>query len=232
VRYVKPINILDERPHRPERLALYDALCDIFVAVGHGALPPVADYGAWRHPACMDDRGYLVPYLSVKWYVEHARDASRQRVNARTVLAAFRDEPWRHKDLLGDHYDVLLVDQPLFDPAEEEYSGLVGTPGSALVGVAAVISTCAAEALDRIAYSLLKTLALREMAHMFGAPAMRGESLELTPRLACTNPCILSPCVHVREDLDRLTDLRLAGPAFCDLCLADLRANLAAEEEG
>ncbi|HUT36050.1 MAG TPA: hypothetical protein VNE39_21360 [Planctomycetota bacterium] len=230
VKFLKPINLLDERPYRPDRLAVYDALCDIFVTVGREWLPPVTDYGAWRHPAYMDEQGYMVPYLSVKWYIEHAREARRRRVDGQALLAAFRDEPWRREDALGDHYDVLLVDQPVFDPAEEEHFGLAATPGCALVGVAAVISMHDIAALDRVSYSLLKTLAMREMAHLFGAPAMRSEALELTPRLACTNPCLLGACTHVPEDLERLTDLRLAGPPFCDLCVADLRANLASEE--
>ncbi len=232
IKYLKPINLLDERPYRPERMAVFDAIYDIFVAVGLNAMPPVTDYGCWRHPAYIDERGYMVPYLSVKWYIEHAREARRHRVNAQAVVTAFRDEPWRHKDVLGDHYDVLLLDQPLFDPAEEEHFGLTTTPGYALAGIAALLSTCEIERLDRIAYSLLKTLALREMAHAFGAPGLRQEGIEFLPRVACTNPCVLGPCLRMPDDLERLTNLRLAGPPFCELCLADLRANLSAEDEG
>ncbi|MBM4032381.1 MAG: hypothetical protein FJ291_11405 [Planctomycetes bacterium] len=231
MKYLKPINLLDERPYRPERLAVYDALYDLFVTAGLDAPPPVADYGAWRHPAYMDPRGYMVPYLSVKWYVEHAREAKRRRVNAQAVLAAFRDEPWRHKDMLGDHYDFLLVDQPLFDPAEEEHFGLASTPGSALVGVGAVLSTSGIDRLERVAYSLLKTLAMRVAAHLFGVPALRSECLAMAPRVACENPCLLGPCLRMPEDLERLTDLRLAGPPLCDLCVADLRANLIRSDE-
>ena len=43
VKFLKPINLLDERPYRPDRLAVYDALCDIFVTVGREWLPPVTD---------------------------------------------------------------------------------------------------------------------------------------------------------------------------------------------
>jgi hypothetical protein len=226
VKYLKPINLLDERHYRPERMAVYDAVYDIFVAVGLNALPPMFDYGCWRHPHYMDDQGYMVPYLSVKWYIEHAREVTRRRLNAQAIMAAFRKEPWRSKEMLGDHYDVLLVDQPLFDPAEEEHFGLASTPGYAVNGIAAILSTHDIDRLDRVGYSLLKTLALRELAHAFGAPGLRREAIEMTPRISCTNPCVLGPCVKLPDELERLTDLRLAGPPFCDLCVAELRANL------
>jgi len=229
VKYLKPINLLDERYYRPERMAVYDAIVDLFLTAGVEEIPPVTDYGCWRHPHYMDGQGYMVPYLSVKWYIEHAREVTRHRVNAQAMMAAFRNEPWRRKDALGDHYDVLLLDEPIFDPAEEEHFGLTSTPGYAVSGVAAVISTYDIDRPDRVVYSLLKTLAMREMAHAFGAPGLRREAIELAPRVACTNPCILGPCLRMPEDLERLTDVRLAGPPFCDLCLAELRANLAPE---
>lgn len=230
VKYLKPINLLDERRYRPERMAVYDAIADIFIATGLEAMPPVTDYGCWRHPQFMDNEGYMVPYLSVQWYIAHAREATRRRVNAQAVMAAFRNEPWRSDEALGDHYDVLILDQRIFDPAEEQHFGLPSTPGYSVSGIAAVLSTCDIDRLDLVGYSLLKTLALREMAHVFGAPALRAEALDITPRIACTNPCVLGPCLRVPEDLERLTDLRLAGPPFCDLCLADLRANLVMRE--
>lgn len=226
VDYFKPINLLDGRDFRPERLAVFDALADLFIVARLEALPPVADFGCWRHPQFIDDRGYMVPYLSVAWYVEQAREPTRRRLNAQRLVAAFRNEPWRRKGALGDHYDILVVDEPIFDPAEEEHFGLHTTPGYAADGMAAIVSTHGIDGLDRVGYSLLKTLAMRELAHAFGAPALRGEGLELTPRLACVNSCLLGPCLRVPEDLERLTDLRLAGPPFCDLCLADLRAHL------
>ena len=225
--YFKPINLLDGRGYRPERTTLYDALSDLFVATDLRAFPPVADYGCWRHPDYRDERGHMVPYLSVRWYIEQAREPSRRRIDAQRLLAAFRAEPWRREDLLGDHYDVLLLDEPLFDPAEEECFGLTATPGCAARGMAAVISTAQIGGLESVAYSLLKTLAMREMAHAFGVPGLRGEALEATPRVACTNRCILGPCLRAPADLERLTDLRLAGAPFCDLCLAELRTNLA-----
>jgi len=231
VQYLKPINILDGRDYRPERMAIVDAIADLFIVAGLETWPPVADFGCWRHPQFIDGRGYMVPYLSVTWYIEQARESTRRRLNAQRLVAAFRNEPWRRKDALGDHYDILVVDEPIFDPAEEEHFGLRTTPGYAVSGIAAIFSTHQIDALDRVGYSLLKTLALRELAHAFGAPKLRSEDLEVTPRLACTNPCLLGPCLHVPDDLERLTDRRLAGPPFCDLCLADLRANLAPNSE-
>ncbi|MFW6108713.1 MAG: hypothetical protein ACOC8D_02755 [bacterium] len=225
--YLKAIYLLDGRGLRPQRAAVFDALADIFAACGVRRLPAVQDFGCWRHPQYIDPRGYMVPYLSVPWYIEQAREPARQRVDAQRLVAAFRQEPWRREDSLGDHYDVLLLDQPLFDPAEEEHFGLAGTPGYAVAGVAAVLSTHGIGALDRVGYSLLKTLALRELAHAFGVPSLRQEAIELIPRVVCTHPCILGPCLELPADLERLTDLRLAGPPFCDTCLAELRAHLA-----
>ena len=227
IQYVKAINLLDGRAFRPERTAVFDAIADIFTTCRLLAPPPVHDYGCWRHPHYIDGQGYMVPYMSVPWYIEQAREPTRRRVNAQRLISAFRREPWRREDVLGDHYDVLLVDEPLFDPAEEEHFGLATTPGYAVAGVAAVLSTHDIDGLDRVGYSLLKSLAMREMAHAFGVPGFRSEAVELTPRVACTNPCILGPCITVPDDLERLTDQRLAGPPFCDACLAELRAHLA-----
>ena len=229
VTYLKPINLLDTKAFRTERLAVVDAIADLFVTCGLASLPPIHDYGAWRHPQYMDANGYMVPFMSVQWYIEQARDPTRRRVNAQELMAAFRIEPWRRPDALGDHYDVLLLDEPLFDPAEEEHFGLATTPGYAIGGMAVALSTHGFASLDRIGYSLLKTLALREMAHAFGVPGLRGDDIELTPRLACANPCVLAQCIDVPDDLERLTDQRLAGPPFCDTCLAELRANLTAD---
>ena len=165
-----------------------------------------------------------------RWYVEQARERTRRRVDVRRILAAFRDEPWRREDSLGDHYDVLLLDDPIFDPAEEEHFGLRTTPGYAACGIAAVLSTHDIDELDRVSYSLLKTLAMREMAHAFGVPTLGAESVEMTPRLACTSDCLLGPCTDMPDDLERLTDRRLAGAPFCDACLAQLRENLTPNE--
>ncbi len=231
VKFFKPIYLLDERSYRPERQAVYDAISTIFVAAGLPAMPPVADYGRWCHPQYLDPRGYMVPFLSVPWYIEQAREVSRRRVNVQSVMDAFRREPWRREDVLGDHYDILLVDEPLFDPVEEEQFGLASTPGYAAVGVAAIISTHDIDRLDRVPYSLLKTLAIRELAHAFGVPGLRSEATEVIPRLACTNPCVLGRCVDMPEDLERLTDLRLSQPPFCDLCLEELRRNLSQDHE-
>ncbi len=232
LQYLKTINLLDGRAFRPERAAVFDAIGDLFVACRLPDVPPVHDYGCWRHPDYIDDRGYMVPYLSVPWYIEQAREPARRRVNAQRLTAAFRREPWRHEDALGDHYDILVLDEPLYDPAEERHFALTTTPGYAVAGIAAVLSTHDLDALDRIAYSLLKTLALREMAHVFGVPGFGRGALELTPRLACTNPCVLGPCVAMPDDLERLTDHRLAGPPFCDTCLAELRTHLAPDRTG
>ena len=226
VTYLKPLNLLDGRGFRPERLAVVDAIVDLFAASRLEAVPPVTDYGCWRHPEYLDRHGYMVPFMSVRWYIEQAREPSRRRVNAQRLMAAFRREPWRRDDSLGDHYDILLVDEPLFDPAEEEHFGLATTPGYAVAGVAAVLSTHDVDRLERVSYSLLKTLALRELAHAFGVPGLRREAIEMTPRLACTNPCVLGPCVEMPDDLERLTDQRLAGPPFCDACIVELRTNL------
>lgn len=231
MKFFKPINLLDERPYRPERLAVYDAISTIFVATGLPAMPPVTDYGCWRHPQYLDAHGYMVPFLSVPWYIEQAREVTRRRVNAHSIMEAFRREPWRREEALGDHYDVLLVDGPLFDPIEEEHFGLTSTPGCAAIGIGAVMSTHDTDRLESIPYSLLKTLALREMAHAFGVPSLRKEATELIPRLACTNPCVLGPCTEMPGDLERLTDLRLTQPSFCDLCLDELRKNLTPDHE-
>ncbi|MFW6107209.1 MAG: hypothetical protein ACOC8A_00815 [bacterium] len=225
--YLKPINLFDARAYRPERGAVHDAICDLFAACGLRAVPPVTDYGCWRHPQYIDKRGYMVPYLSVPWYVAQAREGARRRVNAQSLMAAFRREPWRRKELLGDHYDLLLVDDPLFEPAEEEHFGLLSTPGYAVNGIAAVLSTADIEPLDRVTYSLLKTLAMREMAHAFGAPGLRTAALRMTPRIACTDRCLMGPCIEMPQDLERLTEIRLAGPPLCERCLAALRRNLA-----
>ncbi|MFC1806619.1 hypothetical protein ACFL09_06555 [Planctomycetota bacterium] len=180
--YLKTINLLDGRAFRPERAAVFDAIADIFIACRLTAVPPVHDYGCWRHPHYMDAHGYMIPYLSVPWYIEQAREPNRRRVNAQELMAAFRQEPWRREDALGDHYDILLIDQPMFDPAEEEHFGLTTTPGYAVAGLAAVLSTHGIDTLDRVPYSLLKTLALREIAHVFGVPARRlHESLHPRP---------------------------------------------------
>ena len=226
--YFKPVNLLDGRPGRSERLSVYDAVSDLYAATGLPGLPPVADYGHWRSPAYVDPHGYMVPYMSVDWYVEQAREPSRRRLDVQLLMAAFCDEPWRAEDALGDHIDVLIVDEPLFDPTEEEQFGLCVTAGYALPGIAVVLSTHHTDRLDRVPYSLLKTLAMRELAHGFGVPGFRGEALEVAPRLACTNPCILGPCLDLPADLERLTDIRLASPPFCDVCLEELRHNLAA----
>jgi hypothetical protein len=196
----------------------------------------VRDYGAFRGVKWRDEDSDLVPYQSVDWYVYNAMDESRMQVDAGRLLQSFSDEPWRDEDMLGDHYDLFVIEEDLFDPADEEGPEEAAgySVGRNLEYTAAVISTHRLDHIWGMPYCYLKTEVMRQLCFMFGIPGpARGDVIEDGDRRYCKNVCILRPAHRAPEDWQTLSEDRIREGALCDSCLSELReffAGFATEE--
>jgi hypothetical protein len=221
----KPLNLLNNKGFWPEKAAIVDAIKEV-LTVGKCRQPlPISDYGRFRDRNWRDERNELVPYQSVDWYVYDALDEGRMQVDSERILKSFVAEPWRSKDALGDHYDLFIMEEDMFDP---EGSG-DGTATDYVVGraerlMAAVISTYRIEHIWGMPYSYLKTEVMRQLCYMFGVPDIRREDVTAEGQeLHCQNVCILRAAYVAPNDWERLTEDRLTGGALCERCTNDLR---------
>jgi hypothetical protein len=226
----KPINILDSRGYWPERGAIVDAIAEL-LGLGHIRSPfPVRDFGRYRDMNWRDDQNKLRPYQSVDWFVFDSLNEDRFQVNSVRILERFADEPWRRPDLLGDHYDLFVLEEDMFDPDLDEMpeSYAVGC-ASHLVG--AVISTHRIDSIWGDPYSYLKTEIMRQLCFMFGLPRRERTDVRMFGgQIYCLNQCVLRHAFKAPGDWERLTFDRLRHGALCPSCLADLRLFFARAE--
>ena len=218
-RIVKPVNILDTQTFRPERMAVVDGIKELIERCRPAQPITVNDYGCWRHPLWRDQENKLQPFLSVDWYLDTAWDEHRHQVNANTMMDAIASEPWRREDVIGDHYDIFVVDQDLYAlerPTDEDF-----IVGIARQSVGTVVSTFRLEALSD-PFFVLKTIMMHEMCHVFGTPDPRRDDVDRSRGVHCTNRCIMRYPAHTPSDWERFTEDRfLVGP-LCINCTDDL----------
>lgn len=227
----KPINILDSRGYWPERGAIIDGITEI-LTLGNVRRPfPVRDFGRYRDSNWRKEDNTLRPYQSVDWFVYDSLNEDRFQVDCVHMLDSCEKEPWRREDLLGDHYDLFVLEEDMFDPdletLREPYS--VGT-ARRLVG--AIISTHRIDSIWGDPYSYLKTEVMRQICFMWGVPRPeRSDVRMLGGQVYCTNTCTLRHAIKAPGDWERLTFDRLTHGSLCSSCLCDLRLFFARAEQ-
>ena len=228
----KPLNILDNKGFWPEKAAIADAIKEV-QALGGGRVPwPVRDYGRYRSPQWRDEKNNLVPWQSVDWYVFDSLDEERMQVDAVRVLQNLLSEPWRDERLIGEHYDLMVLQEDMYD------SSLTGAAGPApyVVGraramAAAVVSTHRIENIWGMPFSYVKTEVMRQLCFMFGIPSRSREDVAVIDgSVYCRNVCILRPAVQAPDDWTTLTVDRLRRGALCEPCRQDLKEFFAGAE--
>jgi hypothetical protein len=219
----KPLNLLNNKSFWPEKAAIVDAIKEI-LTLGECRRPlPVRDYGEYRDPHWRDEDGALAPYKSVDWYIYDALDEDRLQVDANALLQSLAEEPWRREDMLGDHYDLFVMEEDLFDAAQKNGGGDY-IVGKALRFQAAVVSTHRIEHIWGMPYSYLKTEIMRQLCFMFDVPDVTRDDVALRPEaVACTNRCILRTGHDAPEDWGLLTEDRIRCGPLCENCVEDLR---------
>ena len=231
----KALNLMNNIGFWPDKAAIIDAIKEILM-LGKCRKPlPVRDYGFYRDRQWRTESNALVPYQSVDWYVYEALDEDRMQVDSQRILQSFRVEPWRKDNLLGDHYDLFVMEEDMFDPRRGEgEQRMAYTVGKADRLTAIVISTYRIAHIWGMPYSYLKTEVMRQLCFMFGLPdEHRTNILVEGGSRYCANVCILRPASVAPDDWDRLTTDRLARGALCPECTADLQSffEQAAREE-
>jgi hypothetical protein len=219
----KPLNLLDNKGFWPEKGAILDGLREV-LTLGECEDPPaVRDFGTYRGVKWRDENDELVPYQSVDWYVYNAMDEERLQVDASRLLESFCDEPWRQEHMIGDHYDLFVMEEDMFDPdADEDGEGTYAV-GRARRFMAAVISTHRIDHIWGMPYSYLKTEAMRQICAMFGLPGEQRERTEQSgSQTFCTNRCILQHADDAPEDWQTLTEIRIKEGPLCEECLREL----------
>ncbi|MEW6357035.1 MAG: hypothetical protein AB1696_11960 [Planctomycetota bacterium] len=222
---IKPINLLDSAVLRPERLAAVDAVMEVMTLARVPRAVPLHDYGCWRHAQWRSEENALVPFLSVDWYVASAWDQSRMQVNGEIILTLLEEEPWRRSELLGDHYDILILDEDLYTAQPDWPDDFIVAIARADVGAA--IST---HRLGSHRFTILKTVVMHQLAHVFGVPQNGRDDLDRRWGLHCTHDCVMRYPEKTPQDWEVLTMDRFKYGPFCERCLKDLRQFFLTEE--
>lgn len=225
---IKPFNLLDTRSLRQERMAVVDAIQECLTLAGLTEAPAIRDFGHYRAPNWRDDEGELQAHLSVDWYISHAWNMAKEKLNATRLMKTVAAEPWRHEELLGDHYDVWLVDHEMYDASNPDEDASVA--GLSLPSVGLVLSVRPFEEVGLPTYSLLKTAALHQLGHLFGLPDMRRHDVQLRSGVHCANTCTMRGAACTPEDWTQLTNDRLTHGPYCEQCVNDLRNFLHPED--
>jgi len=225
MRKFKALNLLNDKGFWPEKTALVDAIREVLTLGRCTKRLPIRDYSRYRDPRhWRNDEGELVPYHSVDWYVADALDEDRMQVDAGHILRAFGGEPWRRDDMMGDHYDLFVMDEDMFDSDLLLQDGVEYAVGRAERSQVAVISTHRIEHIWGMPYSYLKTEVMRQLCFMFGVPDIARDDVEISAgRAYCTNTCILREALVAPDDWELLTQERICVGALCPRCAADLQ---------
>jgi hypothetical protein len=221
---IKSLNLLDNKGFWPEKASVIDAIKEILSLGGHVSQFPVRDFGNYRSPQWRDENNQLVPWQSVDWYVYDALDEERMQVDASQILHTLSTEPWRDKRLLGDHYDLLILEEDMYAPSEENGKSSSYCVGASKPFCAAVVSTHRVEHIWGLPYSCIKTEIMRQLCFMFGVPSRWRHDVEKGPDgiAYCKNKCILQRASKAPDDWERLSDDRLKRGPLCEFCQADL----------
>ncbi len=222
----KPLNLFNNKGFWPEKVAIFDGIKEVLSIGKCRTPPPIHDYRHYRDRKWRDEDDELVPFRSIDWYVYDALDEKRLQVDCDRILQSFASEPWRNEDLLGDHYDLFIMEEDMFRPGGNngEEGGEQYLVGRAQQLTAAVVSTHRIDHIWGLPYSYLKTEVMRQLCFMFGLPDMRRDDVTLEgDERYCSNTCILRPAHEAPEDWDRLTEDRIRHGPFCEPCTVDLR---------
>lgn len=234
---LKPLNLLDDKGFWPAKAAVADAIKEV-LALGHCDRPlPVKDFGRSRTAQWRDKDNNLVRWQSVDWYVYDSLNEDRMQVDSSRVLHNLETEPWRDEKLFGEHYDLLVLEEDMFDPAVPEGADSVPyVVGRCRPMSAAVISTHRIEHIWSMSFSHIKTEVMRQLCFMFGVPAAGRDDVQADPggRVYCMNLCILRRAVEAPGDWETLTSDRIKHGALCEACRRDLQEffAMAAQEAG
>ncbi len=219
LKIIKPLNIMDSQTFRPERMAVVDAVKELLECCRPPQPIAINDYGCWRHPLWQDSEERLQPFLSVDWYLANAWDSRRQQLNANVLMETIASEPWRRDDVIGDHYDVFIVDHDLFAmerPTDEDF-----IVGIARRSVGTVVSTYRLEEIND-PFFVLKTIAMHEICHVFGTPDPDRQDVDRNHGVHCTNRCIMRYPARSPRDWERFTEDRFSVGPLCINCSDDL----------
>jgi len=216
--------LVDTRSLRQERTAVVDAVHECLKLGGVEKLPHVRDYGHYRDPSWRGEDGELMPHLSVDWYIVESWNNAKEKINGARLLSTLQEEPWRKEEFLGDHYDVWVVDQEIYD--ETHLDGDSSVVGMSLPSVGIVLSAWPFDSVGLPTYGLLKTAALHELGHLFGLPSISRDDVAFDAGVHCTNCCVMRSAGAEPERWIELTQDRLMHGSYCDSCTAELRAHL------
>ena len=178
----------------------------------------VKNFGVWRHKDWIDmNTGALLPYMSVDWYVEQGRKASRNKrqLYINPISYALISEPWQKAQ---PHWDVTVMKDDLYD------DGCNFIIGGAIPYHNFVISTYRFRDLDEFwRRECFKTSVMHELGHVFGLPNDRQDgTIEQSLGGHCTNRFIMRQGLVVPRDWLVLTRDRLEHGSFCSTCLSEL----------
>jgi predicted Zn-dependent protease len=218
-RKIKPIYVVQQAGVPEEQMsAVLTGIREIVRLAGMTDRIPIHNFGVWQTTNHRTAQG-LVPFASVQWYIEHARQTGRNRqLNATTIVSDLYEEPWQTQ---APHYDLMVVKDDLWS-GEGNNNFVIGC---AIKGVGTVISTARFQDLPtNQRRECIVTEVLHEMGHVFGlVPEDRTTNVEYSLGKHCTNRCTMRQGLRVPSDWIEFTEDRRRHGVFCSQCQTDLR---------
>jgi predicted Zn-dependent protease len=217
---IRPIYLMHQEGLLPnEKRAVVDGVRDLVSLAGIQGMELV-DLGVWRQKDFLNPNGTLKEYSSADWYIEMGRKYGRRKqLNGGSMLNCLAFEPWRDPKQGGkEHYDVLIVNEDMFDRGTNFVIGLASS------GIGTVISTYQFRELkERLKSECIKTEAMHEFGHVLSLPdETRGKNLVKSLGDHCSNRCIMRQGLVLPKDWINITEDRLKYGPLCPDCREDL----------
>jgi hypothetical protein len=186
-------------------------------------MPTIRPFGDWV--IMQMPRGSA--YSSVDWFMDRCHSQGGSRIDGPTYLRLVELEPWQSST---PHFDVALFAEDLANAKGQSELHM------ALPGLAAVAS---AYHVRRLEGQDAQTVALRRLvAHSFGRavgiplPMRSGDVTSHGRDVYCARLCVMRPCTHPRQLLERNSGITEPPTLFCSACERDLEAVLIGSHYG
>lgn len=217
---IKPIYLVNTRGITvEEQEAVKDGIETVLKTATVAHIVQINDFGYWnRGPG---------DFESIDWYIEKAETNKScgygQQLDASIIMDLSAKEPSQESE---PHYTVFVVDSDLWLRDRQFIIGLSREAEGAVFSAVRFRDVRD----ERMKYECLKTEALHELGHTFGAAAGRKGVDALTTKYCgelcdehCANECVMRQGIRVPDAWIKISKDRLtSGEAFCNECIDDL----------
>lgn len=217
---IKPIYLVNNRGITvEEREAVKDGIQTVLKTAEAPQIVEIKDFGYWNRGSG--------DFESIDWYTQKAKTDKScgygQQLDASIIMCLCAKEPSQESE---PHYTVFVVDSDLW---QRDISFIIGLSRETEGAVFSAVRFRDVRD-ERMKYECLKTVALHELGHTFGAAAGRKGIEALTTKYCgklcddhCANECVMRQGNSVPDAWIKISEDSLrSGKAFCNECRDDL----------